>query len=349
MPTPRPVTDGFTGIEYRAVFEAAPDGIVVVDARGVIRDVNPRGYEQFGYEPGELVGQSVEVLVPEARRGPHRDQRDAYMDEPRTRPMGAGMELTGRRKDGSTFPVEISLSPMELPGERWVISVVRDLTERKRLREFGVGALRAAEDERQRIARELHDDTAQRLAAVLVRLQVATRQEDEERRAEILDEVRESVLETVEAVRRIARGLRPPILDEVGVVAAIRSHVDALGKAYDLAIEFDSGTDEPRLGADAQLALYRIVQEALSNVVRHASARRASVRIETEAGRLQVVVEDDGEGFVHDGSQPGRGLGLMGMRERARNAGGEIEIDSRPGEGTRVTVEIPIGKGGTRG
>ena len=334
--------------EYRAVFEAAPDGIIVVDGDGIIQDVNPRAYEQFGYEPGELVGESIEILVPRSQRDVHRRQRDAYQDDPRTRPMGAGLELTGVRKDGTAFPVEISLSPMPGDTAPWVISVVRDLTERKRLRDFGVGALRAAEDERQRIARELHDDTAQRLAAMLVRLQVATRQDEAQRRREILEEVREGILETVEAVRRIARGLRPPVLDEVGVVAAIRSHVEAVRKAYEFEIDVEAPLDEPQLGPDAELALYRIVQEALSNVVRHAEASRARVRFGRARGRFEVVIEDDGKGFVEDPTRPHAGLGLMGMRERARNAGGEIEIESRAGEGTRVRVEIPLG-GGARG
>ncbi len=343
------MTEDVTAAEYRAVFEAAPDGIIVVDDAGMIRDVNPRAHEQFGYAPGELIGQPIEVLVPGSKRDAHRHQRRAYQDEPRTRPMGAGMELTGLRQDGTTFPVEISLSPMPGRDSPWVISIVRDLTERKRLRDFGVGALRAAEDERQRIARELHDDTAQRLAATLVRLQVAMRLEDPQRRNAALEEIREGILETAEAVRRIARGLRPPVLDEVGVIAAIRSHAAALRQAYEIDIEVETLDGEPRIGPDVELALYRIVQEALANVVRHADASGARVHFEMEDEDLRVLVEDDGKGFVHDPTNPSNGLGLMGMRERARNAGGEIEIQSRPDEGTRVRVTIPLRRGGKRG
>lgn len=328
--------------EYRAVFDSAPDGIVVVDHEGRIRDLNPRALEQFGYEREELIGEKIEVLVPDRQKRFHREERRSYMKGPAARPMGVGLELAGRRKDGATFPVEISLSPMESGERTFVISVVRDVTERQRLRAFGIGALRAAEEERQRIARELHDDTAQRLAAMLVRLRVAIREVDTAARERLLEEIRSGVLETAESVRRIARGLRPPVLDEVGVVAAIRSHVEALRKAYEFEIEFDVDGAEPRMTPDVELALYRIVQEALANVVRHADASRARVEVRPGNERVVATIEDDGRGFRIDAAAaPPSGLGLIGMRERARNAGGKLEIDSEPGGGTRVRVVLP--------
>ncbi len=328
-------------IEYRAIFESAPDGIVVVDREGRIVEVNPRAVEQFGHARDALVGQPIEILVPEPQRAVHRHQRDAYMERPAARPMGAGLELVGRRADGTTFPVEISLSPMDTDRGPLVISVVRDVTERQRLRDFGVGALRAAEDERQRIARELHDDTAQRLAALLVRLQVLAREGDEEARVGQLEGIREDVLQTAEAVRRIARGLRPPVLEDMGVTAAIRSHVDALRQAYELDIELETH-GEPRLPPDAELALYRIVQEALANVVRHAGATAVRVRVRQEDEGVVARVEDDGRGFRPETAEGG--LGVVGMRERARHAGGRLTIESAPGEGTRIRIEIPSGR-----
>ncbi len=328
--------------DYRAVFQAAPDGILVVDSEGAIQDVNPAALRQFGYRREELLGQPIEMLVPSDVGAAHRRQREEYVRTPRARPMGVGLELYGRRSDGSRFPVEISLSPLDTGGDGGVISVVRDQTERQRLREFGIGALRAAEDERIRIARELHDDTAQRLAALLVRLRLAAGVEEHERRAEMFDEIRGEIQEAAESLRRIARGLRPPPLDELGFAAALTGHAHDLGAAYDMRVEVDSPEDLPRLEPDIELAVYRIVQEALSNVVRHAGARRVTLTLAARETSLSAVVEDDGRGFVPeaDAAHP-TGLGLIGMRERARAAGGSLVIESRPGRGTRVEVEIP--------
>lgn len=329
--------------EYRAVFLSAPDGILLVGDDGRIKDLNPQAEAMFGYRRDELMGQEIEVLVPEESREIHRGERAGYMGDAHVRPMGIGLQLTGRRKDGSELPVEICLSPMNAEEGASVIAMVRDVTERNRLRAFGVSALRAAEDERQRIARELHDDTAQRLAALLVRLRVIGRTDDSEERDRQLEEAREEIQESAESVRRIARGLRPPILDEDGVIGAIRSHLSDLEEAYALDMKLEVPNAPPRLSSDSELALYRIVQEAMANVVRHAGASFVRVEVNAADGRLVATVEDDGRGFDPTTSiQKGRGLGLVGMRERARNAGGRLTIDSEMGKGTRIQVEMPI-------
>lgn len=341
--------EAFGAAEYRAVFEAAPNGIVIVDEAGTIRDVNPSAERLFGYSREELLGTGVEQLVPEPSREVHGAERKAYMQAPRARPMGIGLELKGRRKDGTEVPVEISLSPMETGHGRFVIAIVHDMTERVRLRAFGAGALHAAEDERLRIARDLHDDTAQRLAALLMRLRIA-RDAEGERREQFLDDLHAEILDTADAVRRIARGLRPPSLDEVGFEAAIRTLARTIREAHGLRVEVEvePRPDVARLRPDAELALYRIVQEALSNVVRHAEATRARVRLERSDRWMVVTIEDDGRGFEPRAQTDsgGSGLGLLGMAERARFLGGRVGIASASGEGTRVTIEVPRGPGG---
>ena len=330
-------------VEYRAVFDAAPDGIVLVGPDGSIRDVNLCALRMFGYERGELVGRLVELLVPPTQQQRHVDHRRRYMDSPRARPMGVGLELKGLRKDGTEFPVEISLSPVRDDQGGYVISIVRDLTDRRALQAFGAGAVRAAEEERQRIARELHDDTAQRLAGLMLMLKVAARTADPKEREERIERVREEIGAAADAVRRIARGLRPPILDEVGLPAALESLVRSLRHAHGLDIDLAMERPPGRMAADSELAMYRIVQEALSNAIRHSGASRVAVSLEAEDHALLAEVRDDGRGFATDRpfSDEGQGLGLVGMRERARQVGASLEIDSTPGAGTRVRVTLP--------
>ena len=125
--------------DYRAMFLAAPDGYLVVDGRGIVREVNPKAVTLFGWAREELVGRSVDQLVPETLRDRHRSHRGGFMAHPRDRPMGMGLDLQGRRKDGSTFPVEISLSPWDEPdaeGGRRVICAVRDVSDHRRLRDY---------------------------------------------------------------------------------------------------------------------------------------------------------------------------------------------------------------------
>jgi two-component system sensor kinase FixL len=333
--------------DYAAVFLASPDGILVVDSRGRIRAANPMSETLFGYSPQELADGTVDMLVPDQVRPYHAGHREAYGAEPRARPMGIGMELSARRKDGTEFPVEISLSPWESAGEHLVIATVRDVTQRKRLRDFGVAALQAAEAERKRLARELHDDTAQRLSALLLRLRLVER-EAANRGVELgLDGFRDDLAACGESVRRIARGLRPPELEDAGITAALRAHARALRDGNGLDVELETDTIDDLLDQHGRLALYRIVQEALANVIRHSGASTAKVSVHRDGDEVVVQVSDDGRGFAHGtvSTTLGGGLGLVGMQERAAGVGGRVKVESDKGKGTRVTVVLPITSG----
>ncbi|HEX6749736.1 MAG TPA: ATP-binding protein [Longimicrobium sp.] len=215
---------------------------------------------------------------------------------------------------------------------------------RARLREVAARALSAAEEERKRIARELHDETAQMLAALLIRIRVVRNSRDPAQMEPLLDGMREDVSRALEGIRRFARGLRPPALDELGLVPAIEGHARSLEEISGLAVEVRAGDVAADLPPVAELATYRIVQEALSNVVRHARATRVRVTIARDGERLVVTVEDDGRGFDPQNviSSEGGGLGLFGMKERAGYIGGRVDVDSTPGAGTRVRAEIPL-------
>lgn len=269
-------------------------------------------------------------------------------------PLSALERTAARIQAGaSPEPVRVPEQPLADRDLERIIRVFNDMVEsmaryRVRLRELAVQALETAEGERRRVAGQLQDDTAQRLASLLIRLRLARRSEDGDERDRLLEELREETAETLEAVRRVARGLHPPELDEIGVDRAVRAFVRGLQTAGGPDTDLDLEPVEDCLGDQERLALYRIVQEAMTNVYEHAGARRASVRIIRRDDRVVAEVTDDGVGFPAEAEDrvAGEGsLGLVGMRERALYAGGDLRIMSRPGAGTRVRVELPCQQG----
>lgn len=330
--------------EIRAVFDAAPDGFLVIGPDGLIRAANPKVEELFGWSSAELEGQPVEHLLPDSLRRRHVEHRGDFVREPHNRPMGVGLDLRGQRRDGSTFPVEVSLSPWAHDGDDvQVICSVRDVSAYRRLRDFSAGGLRASEDERKRIARELHDDTAQRLATLILRVRMLAAESDDERRAELFEQVREEIVEAADGVKRMSRGLRPPELEELGLELAVQAHARTLreGGIFDATV-IPGGVDS-YLDTTAKLAVYRIIQEALSNARRHSGTGEATVRLAIEKDGVVVEITDNGSGFALAGRGDGqRGLGLIGMQERATMIGGRIMLESRPGKGTTVRVVVPV-------
>jgi signal transduction histidine kinase len=223
----------------------------------------------------------------------------------------------------------------------------RLLEYRSRLREVAARALNAAEEERRRISLELHDDASQRLAAILMRLRLARSVTDGAAKDAVLEEVRRELAETADGLRRYAQGLRPPALDELGLAAAIESHVRHLSEAVSIPVEVQIEGVGRLEAHEAELALYRIVQEAITNALRHSRARRIRVRLERCDGTVVATVEDDGVGFdtarLLTSPHGERGLGLFGMRERAEYVGGRVDVRSTLGRGTVVRAAVPAG------
>jgi two-component system, NarL family, sensor histidine kinase UhpB len=223
---------------------------------------------------------------------------------------------------------------------------------RRRLREVAARALNAAEEERRRISLELHDDASQRLAAILMRLRIARSVTDDEVKDAMLEEVRRELAETADGLRRYAQGLRPPALDELGLGPAIESHVRHVAEAAVMPVEVRTEGVGRLESPEAELALYRIVQEAITNALRHSRARRIDVTVERDNGAVMATVHDDGAGFdaeaILRAPMGEHGLGLFGMRERAEYVGGRVEITSAPGRGTTVRAAVPVhGAAGT--
>ncbi|HSG48665.1 MAG TPA: ATP-binding protein [Longimicrobiales bacterium] len=222
---------------------------------------------------------------------------------------------------------------------------------RERQKELSHQVLRAEERERERIAGELYAGTAQTLAGVLVRLRIVMRQTADEAERRQIEEVASEIRAALEEVRAFARRLRPPELDELGVRAALEAHARGLASEDGPRIEFDGELREAELSHDARLALFRVVQEALTNAVRHSGAARISVTFRPGDDGLETVVEDDGRGFDPEELEreaPAR-LGLLTMIERAAYAQGVTQVDSAPGVGTRIRLVLPWNPGNPDG
>jgi PAS domain S-box-containing protein len=326
----------------RQAFNAAPDGILIVDATGAIVVANPRVLEMFGYTAGELVGAPVETLVPVARRDKHVHQRAGYIEHPRSRPMGSGLDLRGRRKSGEEFPVEISLSPSGSASRPDVVAVVRDVTDRRRQAD----ELRRAQeelaivDERERIARDLHDTVIQRLFAIGLSLQAALTKTTDEKMIGRVDTAIAEIDGTIRDVRtaifslQTRRTLVGAVRDDL--VAVTRDAARALG--FEPHVVFD-GLIDSRISDEVRDQLIPTLREALSNVARHAHASRVTVTVTVDDRRVQLLVEDDGSGIPPDVPH---GHGLRNMGERAFAVGGECDVHTAPDGGTAVEWWAPL-------
>jgi signal transduction histidine kinase len=222
----------------------------------------------------------------------------------------------------------------------------RDARTSADLQRLSAQLISAQEEERRTIARELHDEIGQALTAIKVELALAERAIGvSEPPGQALHTVRNLTEGALHTVRDLSRLLHPAVLDDIGLAAALHAYVRDFRKRYDMEVEFDEQVMECRLPADAEAAAYRIVQEALTNVARHAAARSCRVTLRRRDDEIEIAVEDDGTGFDPEAQRESishAGLGLLGMRERAVRLGGRCIVDSAPGRGTRVVVSLPL-------
>ena len=212
--------------------------------------------------------------------------------------------------------------------------------QREQLVRLRSQVLAAEDEERKRVARELHDDTGQALTTILVGLRGL---EGARGRRDLLVRVRtlrEVVTDAMQGVRRLARALRPAVLDDLGLAPAIASLVQDLREHTEIAAEFQADGFDERLSPQTEVVLYRLAQEALTNVARHAQAHRVLVCLARDGQLVRLSVEDDGVGFDAASRWTSGGLGLFGMQERLSLVGGSLRIDSRPGKGTRIVAEV---------
>ena len=335
---------------YRELFENAHDAIIIQDLDGKIAVTNAAALKLGDYAESELIGRNVrEVLTPGGLEIAREVKRRLLQGEV----IDRAYDQQFIKKDGSLALVKLTTSLVsDGRRPRGFQHIARDVTDEKRLEEnlrfYLREATMAQEEERKRIARDLHDETAQELVALsreLDKLAIRFGRRSEDSRARIR-ELQDWVGKVLDGVRRFSQDLRPSVLDDLGLLPALQWLAADVEKRFGIEVRTSVIGDERRLPPDAELLLFRIAQEALHNVWRHSGASRACLVVESDDDTVRLSVRDNGTGFevperAGDLAEQGK-LGLAGMQERARLLGATLNLESKPGEGTTVSVEMPV-------
>ena len=340
---------------FAGILQIAEDAIISLDKEQRIRLFNRGAEKVFGYAAAEILGQPLDLLLPPHLREIHRSHVSGFgKTGSQARWMGERQEILGLRKDGTVFPAEASISKLAFEDGLVAYTVIlRDIslrrqqeeelrTSREELRRLAAHLDSVREEESKRIAREIHDELGQYLTVIKLGLSGLGQKIQVPEQKEKVEELVELVSTTMQTVRRIATELRPSMLDGLGLEAAMESHLQEFQKHTGIECELDSkGLTHPP-ERERAVALFRIFQEALTNIARHAKASKVRVTLEeaeANPGVIKLEICDDGQGFETMARR--QSLGLVGMRERALNIGGDLSIESRPGHGTRIGVCVP--------
>ncbi len=327
---------------FRRMADFATEGLYLVDRTGRFLYVNAQALAQMGgYSMEELLSLTVCDICPDLTPEAFAANVEATAHGPMPR-----VESRTRRKDGSCFPAEVSTARLEADGEIYLFGVARDVTERKATemarKRLASQLLATIEGERQRVARELHDDVGQALATVGILLDTLELSPGAVPGAvkPTLTATRETIRQITESLARIVREYHPAELLGLGLADTLRAHVRQFAERHRLQWRCATESVEGLLTPDQELHVYRIVQEALANAARHADAASVELAITLTTEHLLVSVRDDGAGF--DPAAPASGIGLATMRERAMLLRGTVDVTSTPRRGTTVALTVPL-------
>jgi PAS domain S-box-containing protein len=345
--------------QHSAIVESAMDAIITVDSEQRIVLFNGAAEQVFRCRREDALGGTLDRFLPVRFRPAHHAHVERFGETGVTsRRMGDASTLAAIRADGSEeFPIEASISQAEVNGRRYYTVILRDITARVKaqdqlrrqqdeLRELSAQVLEAREEEKALIARELHDELGQLLTAMKMDLSWLRERlpGHEPALAAKADQMNEVLDQTVGSVRRIAADLRPLMLDDLGLADACGWLVEDFARRSGIECRIDLPPAErlEALGRDIAIAVYRVLQEALTNIARHSGAKRAWAVLEAGDGELRIEIEDDGRGVSLQELSKSRSLGVKGMRERILYLGGELEVSRAPRGGTRVRARVPI-------
>jgi two-component system, LuxR family, sensor kinase FixL len=322
------------------ILETMREGVVLVDAATlVVRLTNPAFDRLFGYRPEELIGQPIGPLISvpgSQRKRFERDLRDRH------RMGGAPVEFECVRQDGSRFTASCVISPLSMGGTDHWLAVLNDVTERKRLER---GIIEIANREQQRIGSDLHDGLGQELTGIALMLRGISAQLSKEKSGARLDveDVIGLVNNAIENTRTLARGLSPVSGQRGGLISALRALAARASERYGVRVEFkDDLKSALQLNDTYATHLYRIAQEALTNVMRHSLASEVTIGLETLGDELQLRIDDNGRGFTHQPPDGVAGLGLKMMRYRAQMLGGDLVLETSANGGASVRCSCPL-------
>jgi PAS domain S-box-containing protein len=317
----------------------ALDAVVAIDHRGRILDFNPAAERTFGYDADAVIGQDMaELIVPPSLRARHRAGLARYLVTGDGPVLDRRVEITGMRSDGSEFPVELTITRIDVPGPPTFTGYLRDITERKRqeaeLKASRARIIQAADEARQRLERDLHDGAQQRLVGLALDLRLArSRMESQpDEAARLLDEATDELAAATSELRELARGIHPAVLTEGGLEPALRTLVARSSVPTVLTVPVAD-----RAAPAVEVTAYFTVAEALTNVARYAEATEVQVEVGFDDGLLVVEVRDDGRG----GADAGEGTGLRGPVDRVAALDGRLDVHSPAGAGTIIRAEIP--------
>jgi PAS domain S-box-containing protein len=351
---------------YADIIDSSDDAILSRSRDGTVVTWNPAAQRLFGYEREEIVGSSVDLLYSPNTPPAERDLAARAARGERI----VNFETLRRRKDGTDVAVAITMSPLrDLHGNVVATTaILRDITERKRieaelrrllhdqqraeaearesrdrLRELSSALQTIREEEKTHIARELHDElgqalTALKMDAAAIAGELEPAQEALRKRSEGMKQLIDA---TVASVRRISADLRPVMLDNLGLVPTLEWLTREFSGRTGIHVDLDIPEENLGVGGDAATAIFRIVQESLTNVARHAGAKEVAVEVVHEDGTVVVRVHDDGKGIAEQDARKSRSFGLLGMRERAYVLGGDLKVSRAPQGGTLVEAVIP--------
>lgn len=334
---------GFTTTQrYRATLQGALDCIVTIDDESRIIEFNPAAERTFGYRGEDVVGLDMaDLIVPPHLREQHRRGLRRHLEDEQKRVLDQRIEIEAMRSDGSVFPVELTITRINVPGSAVFTAYLRDITDRRRaeaeLRASRARVIEAGDAARRQIERDLHDGAQQQLVAVAVGLRIArTRLEkgDHEAASELLAEAGDDLAEAITELRELARGIHPAVLVEGGLDPALRGLVQRSSVAARLV-----AVPDERLPAAVEAAAYFVVAEGLTNVARHAEAELVQVELSRVGTFLRVEIRDDGIGMARTAARDG--TGLRGLADRLAVLEGHLRLETPSGGGTTLIAEMP--------